>query len=928
MDCNIKDKENLLYFICCIAKQKGIRDHSVMSTRNLDKLFLPSSVAVIGASPTPKSIGALVMRNLLHGGFDGPIMPVNPNRESVNGVLAYPDVASLPVVPDLAVLCTPPQTIPALIEQLGARGVRAAVVLTAGLSAVPADDGRTVEDVLVKTAKAHGMRILGPNCLGLIVPGIGLNASFAHITALPGKIAFISQSGALCTAVLDWARPRGIGFSHFVSMGDMAELDFGDVLDYLSTDPDTSAILLYIESIHQNRTFMSAARAAARNKPVLAIKSGRVKEGARAARSHTGALTSNDSVYDAAFARAGMLRVYEFEELFAAVETLARSRMPKGERLAILTNGGGLGVMGVDDLIEQGGTLATLNGETIAALDAVLPETWSRGNPVDIIGDASGERYGAALRILANAKEVDAVLVMNCPVAVVSPVEIAQTIVAVAGEKTRNPLTSCFVGEEFAAPARAVMASANIPCFDTPRKAMQAFMHTVNYRRNQEILMETPPSLPTAFKPATSTAKLIVEGVLAADRDMMTEPEAKAVLSAYGIPTVETHIAKSPEDAAEKAEAMGYPVVLKVLSPDIAHKSDVGGVVKGLNSREAVEKAGQAILERVREAEPNAVVTGFSVQMMARRANARELIIGVMSDPIFGPVILFGEGGTAVEVISDRAIALPPLNMALAKDLVSRTKVSKLLAGYRDHAAADMKAVYLTLNQVAQLIIDIPEIEELDINPLFADEQGVLALDARIKVSRAAPAGSQRLAIRPYPKDLESTFVMKGGDGYKGRTVDICPIRPEDEPNHHIFISKLSPEDIRFRFFGVLREIPHSQMARLTQIDYDREMAFIATATTEEHGRETLGVVRVFTDPDNEKAEFSIVVRSDLKGTGLGRELLTKMIDYCRSRGTQSMVGQVLKENRRMLKFIQDLDFKTTGDVEPNVVEVRLDLQT
>lgn len=898
-----------------------------MSTRNLEHLFKPTSIAVVGASTKPKSIGALVMSNLLQGGFSGPIMPVNPEYESVGGVLAYPDVASLPKVPDLAVICTPPQAIPDVISQLCERGVRAAVVLTAGLSDVEHAPGESVADTMLNTAKKFGMRILGYNCLGLLVPGIGLNASFAHTSALPGKIAFVSQSGALCTAVLDWAKPRGIGFSHFISMGNMAELDFGDVLDYLASDPDTSAILLYIESIHHDRTFMSAARAAARNKPVLAIKSGRGEEGARAALSHTGAMVSNDAVYDAAFARAGMLRVYEFEELFAAVETLSRSRRPKGERLAILTNGGGLGVMAVDDLIEHGGTLAKLSDDTIAALNAVLPKTWSQDNPIDIVGDAGSERYAAALEILIDTKEIDAVLVMHCPVAVVRPVEIADTIIKIAADKPHAAITTCFVGEEFAEPARALMGKASIPCFDTPLKAVQAFMHTVNYRRNQEILMELPPSMPTHFKPATSTAKLIVEGVLATGRESMTEPEAKSLLSAYGVPTVETHIAKSPTDAASMAETMGFPAAIKILSPDIPHKSDVGGVTLGLKSRDAVEMAGHAMLERVRDAYPNADITGFSVQKMVTRPGAQELIIGVMSDPIFGPVIVFGQGGTAVEVIHDRAIALPPLNMALARDLISRTNVAALLAGYRDHAAADIDAICLTLNQVAQLVIDIPEIEELDINPLFADELGVMALDARIKVAPFKGDGSRRLAIRPYPKDLESTFIMKEGGTFAGRKVEVRPIRPEDEPNHHIFISKLTPEDIRFRFFGLVQELPHSQMARLTQIDYDREMAFIATIEGDGHQQETLGVVRTFTDTDNEQTEFSIVVRSDLKGTGLGRELLRKMIDYCRARGTKTMVGQVLRDNRRMLHFVETVGFKVTGHVETNIVEVQLDLQ-
>lgn len=892
-----------------------------MSTRNLNYLFAPQSIAVIGASPKPKSIGYLVMRNLLEGGFMGPIMPVNPNYDSVSGVLAYKSVDALPLTPELAVICIPPDLIPGTLDRLCERGTRAAIILTAGLGAVDYEDGITVKDKALEIALAHGMRLLGPNCLGLLVPGVGLNASFAHCAALPGKIAFVSQSGALCTAVLDWAKPRGIGFSHFISIGEMADIDFGDVLDYLGSDPNTTSILLYIESIYENRNFMSAARAAARNKPVLAIKAGRHEEGARAAASHTGALAGADFVYDAAFRRAGMLRVYDFEELFAAVETLSRGRRPKGERLALLTNGGGLGVLAVDNLIEQGGKLAILSEETIEKLDAVLPDTWSRANPVDIIGDAPGERYTEALKILFEAKEVDAVLCMHCPVAVVKPTEVAARIINVVQDFPKAALTTCFVGEEAVGPARKMFSEANIPTFDTPSKAIQAFMHTVDYRRNQELLMETPPSLPSDFKPATDSARLIVESALATGHEFMSEPEAKAVLAAYGIPTVETHIVKTPVAARTMAESMGFPIALKIISPQITHKSDVGGVVLDLETPDEVEKAAHDMLVRVRATYGDLEVSGFSVQSMARRPGAHELIIGVVNDPIFGPVILFGEGGTAVEIIGDRAVALPPLNMTLAKDLISQTRVYKLLQGYRDHPEVDIDAICLTLNQVAQLIIDIPEIDELDINPLFADSKGVLVLDARIKVVPATSSGSQRLAIRPYPAEQESDFTMK-----TGRKVHIRPIRPEDEGNHHIFISRLTPEDIRFRFFGLVDNLPHTQMARLTQIDYDREMAFIAIGKDEHKQDETLGVVRIVATKDNTIAEFSIVVRSDLKATGLGKELMNKMIAYCKSRQTKVLVGQVLSENSRMIRFVEGLGFKRTGRPEPGVVEVTLDL--
>ncbi len=891
-----------------------------MTTLNLDYLFRPSSVALIGASNRPRSVGAVVMRNLLAGGFLGPVMPVNPRHQAVSGVLAYPEAGALPVVPELAVIATPPKSVPGLIDELGARGTRAAIVMTAALGQHRDEQGRTMLELMLEAGRRHGVRILGPNCLGLIVPGIGLNASFSHTGILPGRIAFLSQSGALCTTVLDWAKSRGIGFSHFVSLGDNADVDFGDLLDYLGSDPSTEAILLYIESIKDARKFMSAARAAARNKPVLAIKSGRVAEGAKAAASHTGALAGADDVYDAAFARAGMLRVFEIDELFDAVETLARARPLAGDRLAILTNGGGPGVMAVDYLISSGGRLAELNERTIAALDAALPASWSRANPVDIIGDAPDSRYADGVRTLLKCEQIDALLVMHAPTAIAPSEESARAVVeAVAG--TRRNVLTCWLGQQGVQLARDIFRQAGIPTYDTPESAVRAFMHMVRYRRNQELLMETPASVPSEFTPATTTARLVLENAIAEGREQLSEPEAKAVLAAYGIPVVETHIASTPESAAHLALEIGFPVALKILSPDIIHKSDVGGVVLDLEGPEDVVRAAQGMLNRVREIHPEAKLRGFSIQKMARRPGAYELIIGAATDPIFGPVLLFGQGGVAVEVIKDRAVALPPLNMNLARELIGRTRVSRLLAGYRGRPAADLDAVKLTLIQVSQIIVDLPEIVELDINPLFADHEGVLALDARIRVQPVTRPGDVRLAIRPYPKHLEEKVTLPNG-----KKLLIRPIRPEDEPAHHVFISKLTPEDIRFRFFGLLREIPHSQMARFTQIDYDREMAFIATAP-DEHGQpETLGVVRTVTDPDNVRTEFAIIVRSDFQGQKLGRVLMEKMIRYCRERGTREIFMLTLFDNRAMQALAARFGFESRMSDDGETVELKLRL--
>jgi acetyltransferase len=883
-----------------------------VSVRRLESLFRPASIAVIGASDRPRSVGAVVMQNLLGGGFTGPILPVNPGREAVAGVLAYPDVASLPVPPELAVITTPPETLPGLVDELGRRGTRALVILTA------LGRDRRLQRTLLESAQRCGLRLLGPNCLGIVVPDAGLNASFAHVGTEPGELALVSQSGAVCTAALDWARRSGIGFSCVVSLGEGLEVDAGDLLDYLGGDPKTRAILLYLESVRDARKFLSAARAAARNKPVLVIKSGRGAAGVRAAASHSGALAGADDVIDAAIRRAGMLRVERIDELFAAAETLARPRRIRGDRLAVLTNGGGLAVMAADMLASRGGELAELAPETLRRLDALLPATWSRANPVDIIGDAPGERFAGALRILLDDPGADVVLVIHAPTAIASSEEAARAVAGAAGHANGRPVLASWLGHEEAETAERRLHEAGIPTYDTPEDAIAAFLHLVGFRRNQDLLMETPPSLPVGFEPDVEGARRTVEKALAEGRSLLDEPESKAVLAAFGIPCVETRVARSPEEAASLAGALGFPVALKILSPSITHKSDVGGVALDLDSAEDVIDAAQAMAGRLRALGPEAQLGGFTVQPMARRPGAHELLLGAATDPVFGPVVLFGQGGTAVEVIADRTVGLPPLNLHLARELVGRTRVARLLAGYRDRAPADLDAVCLALVQISQLLIEIPQVVELDVNPLLADAAGVLALDARVGVSAAVKR--DRLAIRPYPRELEETIELKSG-----RRLLLRPIRPEDEPAHQAFLHRLQPDDIRFRFFNLVREMPHTQMARYTQIDYEREMAFIASDTALDPPA-TLGVVRgVFTSDDRE-AEFAIIVQSDLKGQGLGRALLEKLVRYCRARGTREVVGQVLPENQAMLALAKRLGFASRSLPEEGVVEVRLRL--
>ncbi len=871
-----------------------------MSIRNLDALFSPASVAVLGASLRPASVGGTVWRNLREGGFHGRLYPVNPKHAALDGVPAFARVGDLPEAPELAIVCTPPGSVVPIIQELGALGTRAAIVLTAGL-------GAERKQAMLDAARVHTLRILGPNCIGMLVPHLGLNASFAHRGARPGELAFVSQSGALVTAMLDWAGSRGIGFSHFVSLGERADVDFGDMLDFLGSDPRTRAVLLYIESIEAPRKFMSAARAAARNKPVIVVKAGRSAAGQQAAASHTGALAGSDAVFDAAIARAGMLRVDTLQDLFLAAETLSRFHDNRADRLIVLTNGGGAGVMAADAAARAGVPLAALDAPLKARLDAVLPANWSHANPVDIIGDAPAGRYVDALRVLSDDAE-SAVLFIHAPTAIVPSLDIAQALLPMVQAAPRRVL-GCWLGDAAVAQARALFRGVGVPDFDTPEDAVRAFSLLRTYRRHQEELLQTPPLHDAAQAVDLPRVRAIVEGVLASGRELLTEPEAKDLLAAAGLPVVATRVVPPDAQAAQAAaDALGYPVALKILSHEITHKSDVGGVRLNIGSAAELREACTAMLARVREQRPDATVQGFTVQTMVRKKHAHELIIGASVDLVFGPVVLFGQGGVAVEVLSDRALGLPPLNTPLALAQIARTRVARLLRGYRDEPAADIDAVARVLVAVSQLLADVPELAELDINPLLANHEGAVALDARVRLSASRPAGAANFAIQPYPQELAETWT------WQGQSVTLRPIRPEDEPQHLAFLQRLDPEDIRLRVFYSRRHIEHSELARLTQIDYAREMAFIATRRAAAAGEEeTLGTVRVSIDPDNHTAEFGVIVRSDLKGSGLGHRLMSKMIGYLRARGTRRMVGTVLRVNTGMLELARALGFQETS---------------
>ncbi|HXW42427.1 MAG TPA: bifunctional acetate--CoA ligase family protein/GNAT family N-acetyltransferase [Xanthobacteraceae bacterium] len=890
-----------------------------MSTYRLDKVFAPRSIAVVGASPRPTSPGRAVLQNLHRADFPGEIYLVNPHYPAIDGIGAVKSYEALPAAPELAVIAVPPPAIPSLIVAAGNKGTPAAIIITAGLGHGPGSLAEQCE----KAARATGLRLIGPNCLGVLVPRVRLNASFAASMPPPGDLALLSQSGAIASGMVEWAAVRNIGFSAVASVGDSVDVDLADLLDYFAVDRATRAILLYIESIKDARKFMSAARAAARAKPVLVIKSGRHAQGAKAAMTHTGALAGADAVYDAAFHRAGLLRVLDLDELFAAAETLGHLTAFTGKRAAILTNGGGIGVLAVDRLADFGGILADISPPTMRKLDAVLPPIWSRANPVDIAGDADEQRYAAALEQLLDDDANDAVLVMNVPTALASPIAAANSVIAVAERHRRRdypakPIFAVWVGG--GEPATAAFNAAAIPSYGTEGDAVRGFMHLVQYRQLREQLMATPPSLPQDFAPDSAAVRPIIDRVLADRRTWFDPVELATVLSAYGIAVTPAALARDVEEAVAAAKphlARGDGVVLKIQSPDIVHKSEVGGVRLNLTSEQAVRQATAEILSRARAAKPDARIAGVTVFPMIVRPKARELIIGIADDPTFGPVIVFGQGGTAVEVISDKALALPPLDLSLARDLIARTRVSRILKAYRNVPAADEGAIALTLVKLSQLAADFAEIREIDLNPVLADETGVIAVDARVSVApfeRRRPGRAGRFAIRPYPKEWERRVSWPDGG-----TILIRPVRPEDEPLYPPFFTRVTPQDLRLRFFAPLKDFNHAFIARLTQIDYARAMAFIAI---DETNGEMVGGSRVHSDANYETAEYAILVRSDLKGRGLGWSLMQLMIEYARSEGLRAIRGQVLKENTTMLQMCRELGFQIESDPDDPTLAV------
>jgi acetyltransferase len=894
-----------------------------MSTYRLDKIFGPRSIAIVGASPRAGSLGRNVLRNLREAGFPGALHLVNPNYPEIDGVPCVARIESLPEAPDLMIVATPPASVPGLVEAAGRKGIAAAIVVTAGLGH---GEGSLAEEARL-IARRTGLRLVGPNCLGIMAPAARLNASFAARMVEPGDLALVSQSGAVAAGLIEWAVHRQVGFSAVASIGDRVDVDFGDCLDYFAADRATRAILLYVESINDARKFMSAARAAARAKPVVVIKSGRHRQGAAAAATHTGALAGADEVYGAAFRRAGLLRVLDLDQLFAAAETLGRQKPFRGKRLAVLTNGGGVGVLAVDRLIDLGGTLAGLSDATLHRLGAVLPPTWSRANPVDIVGDADADRYAAALEALLADEENDAVLVLNVPTGMASATAAAEAVVETIARDRRKgyakkPVFTVWLGDDPATDR--IFEAAGIPHFATEADAVRGFMQLVRYREAQSELMETPDSLPHDFQPDIEAARRIVRGAIRDGRGWLDPIEVNGLLRAYAIPVEPVTLAETPDEAAVAARPVleaGGTVAVKILSPDIVHKSDIGGVRLDLTTEAAVRAAAADILDRAERLKPGARVTGVTVQAMVRRAKARELIAGLADDPTFGPVIVFGRGGTAVEVVNDKALALPPLDLKLAGDLIARTRVSRILKAYRDVPAADEHAIALVLVKLAQLAADLPEVRELDMNPILADQDGVVAVDARVAVAPEPEGrkgqGHPRFAVRPYPVEWERRIALPGG-----RAVLARPVRPEDEALFLAFFQQVSAEDLRLRFFAPVRDFSHAFLARLTQIDYARAIAFVAI---DPDSGDMMGAVRLHADANHETGEYAILLRSDLKGLGLGWELMRLMIEWARAEGLATIEGQVLRENTTMLEMCRRLGFSVRGDPdEPDIKVVTL----
>ncbi|MEW8334478.1 MAG: bifunctional acetate--CoA ligase family protein/GNAT family N-acetyltransferase [Candidatus Thiodiazotropha sp.] len=893
-----------------------------MQSHYLTPLFSPKSIAMFGASDRKNSVGEVVFRNLKSAGFKGEIYPINLKHDKVQGVKAYKSIEAVGKAVDLAVVATPAQTIPAIVQACGEHGVKAMIVLSAGFRETGAT-GRRLEEKTVELAKEYGIRFIGPNCLGLIRPDQGINITFGNNNASAGNLALVSQSGAICTAILDWAEVNEVGFSTVISTGIGADLDFGDYLDYLVSDPRTDSILLYVEGIKNARRFMSGLRAAARIKPVIVLKVGRHAAGAEASMSHTGALVGSDETFEAALSRSGVLRVETVSQLFSAAKALSSRYRVYGDRLAIITNGGGPGVMAADRASDLNIELAEFNDDTIEKLNKALPDVWSHGNPVDIIGDAPPERYRAAIDTCLNDPGVDGTIVILTPQAMTEPEEVAKALIGLADHHKKPILTSWMGGTQVES-ARKLFNNAKLPTFRTLENAVDAFSYLSSYQKNQRLLLQTPAkSSRRHIEPDTEGARLIIESALSEQRKVLSEPESFALLGAFRINAVRNGIARSANEALILAESIGFPVAMKIYSPDISHKSDAGGIRLNINNAQVVRSTYRDLIEQVKESRPEARIEGVTVEQMYQSPNGRELLIGIVRDPVFGPVISFGSGGTAVEVMGDSAIALPPLNRRLASDLIDRTKAAKLLGQFRHMPPSNREALIDVLLRVSTMACELPWIQEMDINPLIVDDRDAVAVDARIRVDFPRPSTDpyNHLAIHPYPVNLVNRTQLPNGTN-----IVIRPIRPEDADLEQNFTRQLSDEAKYFRFMSSIQELTPEMLTRFTQIDYHNEMALIAVTEEGDHEIE-LGVARYVTNPDRKSCEFALVVSDQWQRQGIGHKLMHQLMEVARDRGLEKMEGEVLSNNFKMLDLMKSLYFHITTSPDDNSIkQVGIDL--
>lgn len=894
-----------------------------MSTRNLDKLFRPQRVAVVGASETPGKIGYVLLHNLVSHGFDGVVYPVNPKREAVQGIAAYPSLDALPHVPDLAILCTPAVTIPALVRRCGELGIGGVIIISAGFRETGASGTQLEDDIRAVQRDFPGLRIIGPNCLGLIAPYAKLNASFGVGMPRPGRVAFLSQSGALCTAILDQAIAQEMGFSAFVSLGNMLDVGFDDLLDYLAADPQTDAVILYVESITKPRDFLSAARAFSRHKPIVAYKAGRFEASAQAAGSHTGALAGVDAVYDAAFQRAGIVRVFDVEDLFDSAELLARSSHPIGPRLAIITNAGGPGVMALDTLLAEQGTPAQLTSTTITKLNAVLPAYWSHGNPVDVLGDASPERYAVALDLVAADPGVDALLAILTPQAMTDPTGVAE-LVARRVEVIPKPILAAWMGSDLVHAGIAKLEAADVPTYPTPERAIRAFMHLCQNSRRREVLWETPHEVPLSFSVERDALGAKFQAWMNSGRDWLDEGESKAILAAYGIPVCEPRAAHSASAAVAIARELNAPVVLKVLSPQITHKTDVHGVRLNLLGDAEIATAYEQIVADARRLRPDADVQGVTVQPMITAVHGVELIVGLRRDPVFGPVMMVGLGGIMAEVYRDRALELPPLNERLARRMLDSLRCRPLLTGYRGRPTVDIDRLVEILMRFSYLAADRPEIAEAEINPLLITPERVVALDARVRLAPppSNPSGRRypHLAICPYPSEWTQNVTLPDG-----AQVRVRPIRPEDEPMWLALLAQCSTDTLHRRFGGLFAAATHELAVRYCYLDYDRELALVAEIEVD-GARQLIGVGRLVADAEHERAEYAVLVVDAWQGRGLGGALTDATLEVARRWGLKQVYAFTTSENPAMVAVFRRRAFQLTNSAQPGGIEARLSL--